>query len=375
MKYILQLGRLSDLCWYEAQQCFGPDFVLERLEKNYVSVEVDAVETLSAILDKTAGVVKAFTVLDQKSEKSEFLDEIVDNLVADHESDFSIFFQPHQNSLSQMKVVKGKLKDLGLSGRYVESQTNGLSASILRHKRVNEYGVVQIGEITYLLKTCWTQNIDHWSIKDINKPNRDPDKGMLPPKLARMMVNFLSPELKSLGKKRLYDPFCGTGTILIEAAELDWEVIGSDLSQDSVNKSGENLHWFTQYKQIQPTYALFSSDATNVSASDLKGKVNAIVTEPFLGKQQPKPAQLPNIFKGLEKLYLGSLKRWTQVLEDGGEVVIVTPLVVDGEKTYSLAKLIDKSRELGYSISSGPLMYSREKTIVQRAIYHLKYHK
>ncbi|MEO8581047.1 MAG: hypothetical protein ABI425_00545 [Patescibacteria group bacterium] len=373
MKNLLQLGRLSDLCWYEAKQSFEPEFELQKLSPTYVSVETDSLETLTRILDKTAGIIKAFSVIDQKNPGESFIDEIVADLVSDHRSDFSVFFQPGQDSLSQMKEIKTKLKEHGLSGRYVTSQSHGLSASILRHHRVNEYGVVQIGELVYLLKTCWVQNIDHWSIKDIDKPNRDPEKGMLPPKLARTMINFLSPGLKSQETKRLYDPFCGTGTILIEGSELGWSVIGSDISQVSVNQSGENLHWFTQYKQIEPQYSLFCSDATQVSSAQLQGKVDAIVTEPFLGKQQPKPDQLPNVFKGLEKLYWGALKRWTQLLNEKGEVVLVTPLVSQGDKTYSLAKMIDKSRELGYSILSGPLTYSREQTVVQRAIYHLKY--
>lgn len=375
MKYLLQLGRISDLCWYEAKQCFEPLFPLTKLDSTYVAVEIDSLQELNAVLDKTAGIIKAFVILDEKTKDDSFLDSIAADLIAEHRSDFSLFFQPHKASLSDMKLVKNRLKENGLSGRYIDSQPGGLSASILRHKRVSEYGIVTIGETAYLLKTCWIQNIDHWSIKDIEKPHRDPERGMLPPKLARMMINFISPELKSQENKTVYDPFCGMGTILIEASELNWTVIGSDLSQTAINQSGENLHWFTQYKNIQPNYSLFTADATQVDASQLKGKVEAIVTEPFLGKQQPKPAQLPNIFKGLEKLYWGTLKRWTQLLANGGEVVMVTPLVELDGKTFSLAKLIDKSSELGYSILSGPLLYSREKTTVQRAIYHLKFNK
>lgn len=48
----------------------------------------------------------------------------------------------------------------------------------------------------------------------------------LHPRLARLMVNLAGP----LGNAVLLDPFCGTGSILIEAAILGLRALGSDLS-------------------------------------------------------------------------------------------------------------------------------------------------
>jgi tRNA G10 N-methylase Trm11 len=338
-------------------------------------VECENNDSLISILDQTAGVIKAFQVITEAPQEDSFTEEITSDLVEKKATDFSVFFHPYKDALSFMKVIKNGLKEHALSGRFVTSKSGGLSASVLIHQSVKEYGILKLAQTVYLTRTCWAQDIDHWSIKDVEKPHRDPERGMLPPKLARMMINFLSPELKTQTNKRLYDPFCGTGTLLIEAAELGWSVIGSDISQTAINQSGENLHWFSQYRGISPDITLFIADASQVTSEQIKGRVQAIVTEPFLGKQQPRPDQLPNIFKGLEKMYWGILKRWTQILEDGGEVVLITPLVQQSKQNYSLEKIIDKSRELGYSILSGPMMYSREHTIVQRAIYHLKYEK
>lgn len=373
MKYLLQMGRLPELGRYEIQQTFPQGSAIQQLTDQYLMVEMAENSQIFDILEQTGGVIKAYQVMTETTEESTFQDSIVADLAADRTTDFSIFYQPHKDSLPQMKEVKKALKEHDLSGRYVTSSPGGLSASILIHHKVTEYGILKIEDTYYLAKGIWTQNIDHWTVKDIQKPNRDPEKGMLPPKLARMMVNFLSPEIKNLPSKRLYDPFCGTGTILIEASELGWSVIGSDIAQSSVNQTGENMHWFYEYTKLPPDSVLFTSDATHTSKEQTNGLVNAIVTEPFLGKQQPKPDQLPNVFKGLEKLYWGALKKWTQLLVPGGEVILITPLVMNGEKRFSLEKMIDKSRELEYSILSGPLMYSREHTIVQRAIYHLKF--
>ncbi|RLI05502.1 hypothetical protein DRO26_01960 [Candidatus Bathyarchaeota archaeon] len=62
----------------------------------------------------------------------------------------------------------------------------------------------------------------------------------LQPKLARCMVN-----LSRVSKgKILYDPFCGTGTIPIEAELMGIEAIGSDLRESMVRGAKTNLNYY-----------------------------------------------------------------------------------------------------------------------------------
>lgn len=366
------MGRLPDLSLYESKQLFAPLGSITQVDEKYLLLETD-----SSVLDtlkSSAGIIKALEVL-QPVNLLELASFIAKDMETHQESTFSVFFHNSPKQHSIFKDVKSSLRDKGISSRYIESSIEGVSAAILTHQKVAEYGVFTLDNEVIVAKTCWIQNIDHWSIKDIEKPHRNPDKGMLPPKLARMMINFLSSEIREKTDKKLLDPFCGTGTVLMEGLELGWQVFGSDLSREAVTQAGENLHWFSQKFSLEEKYALSCLDAAHVDTKSTGGKVAAIVTEPFLGKQQPKPDQLAGMFKGLEKQYLGILKKWTSILENDGEVVIVTPLVETGKKQYDVSKIIDKSREFGYSILSGPLMYSRGHTIVKRAIYHLKYSK
>tara|TARA_A100001037_G_scaffold306798_1_gene355706 strand:+ start:4962 stop:6143 length:1182 start_codon:yes stop_codon:yes gene_type:complete len=60
----------------------------------------------------------------------------------------------------------------------------------------------------------------------------------LDPRLARSMANIACPK----GGK-LLDPFCGTGGILLEAAEVGLEVYGSDADSRMVEGSRDNLEW------------------------------------------------------------------------------------------------------------------------------------
>ena len=77
---------------------------------------------------------------------------------------------------------------------------------------------------------------------------------------------------------------------------------------------------------------------------------------------------MANIFKGLEKLYLGAFKHWTKWLADGARLVVVLPYVQTEKHTYSQQKLIDKLKEWGYTLTVEPVLYARPQAIVQRQI-------
>ena len=60
---------------------------------------------------------------------------------------------------------------------------------------------------------------------------------MIPPKLARTMINLAVGENdpKSI---TVFDPFCGTGTILMEGLMVGVTVMGSDLDHEAVHGAG-----------------------------------------------------------------------------------------------------------------------------------------
>ena len=72
-------------------------------------------------------------------------------------------------------------------------------------------------------KKLWAAKSDKRFVARVpkNKPKRHP--AMLKPKLARLLVNLTG------AKKQLLDPFCGTGSILIEAGVLGLKPLGSDI--------------------------------------------------------------------------------------------------------------------------------------------------
>jgi len=93
----------------------------------------------------------------------------------------------------------------------------------------------------------------------------------LNPYLARAMVN-----ISEINKSKiLYDPFCGSGSILIEAALMGFKIIGSDINYKMIRGTSLNL----KALDIQDFY-LLRTDARNFC---IKSPFN-IVTDPPYGR-------------------------------------------------------------------------------------------
>lgn len=109
----------------------------------------------------------------------------------------------------------------------------------------------------------------------------------LRPRLAKALIN-----LSEIEKGKLLDPFCGGGGILIEAALMNYNIIGYDLSKYMLIRCEKNLkhHKIKEYK-------LKHKDATKKLE-----KVNLIVTDPPYG-------MTTSLFrKDISKLYEKFLK-------------------------------------------------------------------
>jgi len=93
----------------------------------------------------------------------------------------------------------------------------------------------------------------------------------MPAKLARCMVNLARPKKDDL----LLDPFCGTGSFLIEAALMDCRVLGFDAQNRMVKGSLRNMRFFNlEYD------GLAVADAKHLPVT----KVDCIVTDPPYGR-------------------------------------------------------------------------------------------
>ena len=137
----------------------------------------------------------------------------------------------------------------------------------------------------YVGRTAQVQDADAWSARDYGRPRRDDRGGMLPPKLARMMVNLA--RVPKGGA--LLDPFCGSGTVLMEAALATdaGRIMGSDIAQRCIQDTQANNDWLISENLLDrganQKFSVFQSDARQIDKKIPPRSVDAVVTEGWLG--------------------------------------------------------------------------------------------
>ena len=106
-----------------------------------------------------------------------------------------VFWENSENLDKLHQEVKDNLE----KGRFVIAKDEfGVSPVINRKHKIDEFFLDVANNQTW--QTVWAHNFMHWIKKDRHMPHIDPQAGMLPPKIARSMVNLvpLSPEGKTL---------------------------------------------------------------------------------------------------------------------------------------------------------------------------------
>lgn len=372
--YYFQLGSTPELSFKELELVLA-GYQLDRVAVDVVKAELASDEVALQLIKTLGGTVKILQELAtvENVNKDQIADQLIKILLEKKPNTFAIaeWGRDHLPKI-EASDLKSLVRKQGLNLSYKDQTRHGLSASLLlHHQEIFELVILQTLANTIIAKTVAVQDIDDWTNRDRGKPYSDRKKGMLPPKVARIMVN-----LASTPAITVYDPFCGSGTILLEALMLGHCVIGSDLDPVSVQGTQQNINWLKQNYQLPTslTDQVFAQDATHVDKKQLAQPISCIITEPFLGKPTPREEEVANIFKGLEKLYLGVFKQWQSILADGAEVIIILPLIETSRHTFNLEGLIDKLVNFGYTTVFQPIIYKRPQAIVQRQIIKFKYH-
>ncbi len=91
------------------------------------------------------------------------------------------------------------------------------------------------------------------------------------PKLARCMVNLTRPKANDI----VFDPFCGTGSMLIEAGLIGYQTVGIDIDPKMVKGSLVNLRHFGI-----ASLGLIVGDACNLGLKEIAH----VVTDPPYGR-------------------------------------------------------------------------------------------
>jgi SAM-dependent methyltransferase len=267
---------------------------------------------------------------------------------------------------SQLKTfligVKKELVAHQLSARFLNKDFKNLTSAQVELQgltRGKGYEVILIpaGGQCYYAVTHAVQPFDEYKSRDYEKRVRDAKVGMLPPKLAQMLINLAGVTRGSA----LYDPFCGTGTVLIEAGLLGYTVLGSDLDPRMVAAAEANL--VSQSLAGETWVADAAVPRTALSA-------DVVVSEGYLGPPRrtvPNAAEHERIFAQLTELYT-NLFSWLPV----SRVVVTLPVYMQAgrvvaESATPITRAI-QAKTTWRRVDSGKLLYVRPDQTVGRQV-------
>lgn len=381
--YIFILGSNPILSKAEIN-CFFHNPPITSLTPNTILLKLtQSVSNPQNILDQLGGTIK---ILEYKVQTTDDFFSALQNFIIKNPQlprDIGIsYYNFNKNLFSHLIKLKKELKQNNLSKRFViNNEGQPLNAATINQNRLLEKGVeivlIKNNREIIIGQTIAYQNIDSYTKRDYGKPKPDPISGMLPPKLAQIMLNLGHTQ----ANQTIYDPFCGSGVILQEALLRNISIIGSDISQIAVNNTIANLKWLNQtFKLSQANFrpnlekSIFCADATK---QILDKAVDAIITEPFLGpplKTQITPADAISKIESLLPLYRNFLINSTNNLKKSGFLVMVLPVFQTLSQTVAidLTRLLDQNLQKNYNIIHSDLIYSQPNQRINRQLLVLQ---
>ncbi|MDR1992105.1 MAG: THUMP domain-containing protein [Nitrososphaerota archaeon] len=153
-------------------------------------------------------------------------------------------------------------------GRQILDQTPGVTVN-LRNPDKTFLGVITTSKLILGLKLTDITSKTFSERRPRKKPFFHPSA--MPSKMARCMVNLAHAKVESV----LLDPFCGTGTSLIEAAFIGCHTVGVDAQRRMIFGTKKNLAYFG----IEAEGLIFG-DSRKIPLV----RVDAVVTDPPYGR-------------------------------------------------------------------------------------------
>lgn len=386
---LLQLGRETELCYEEAHRLAVLNgWTAQRYSQALVSLTgPGSIEDLGRVLDESGGIIRAIEPVPVPEEdvalvaKSEALRPTGPWALSALSSDL------RSQRESVREAVRQRIQDdpeaQGREERAAPGEYEVVPARVWEKRLVERgleiclfrtpEGAVGVG------KTVWVYSPEDFASRDLEKPFRPRKRGLLPPKLARQMINLArTPQARSL-----LDPFCGSGVVLIEGVLLGFDVMGSDMREEAIDQTRENLKWlFTSGPPEYPARLkeLRRADARLISTVFYPLSIDMVVGEGDLGP--PVRGKLPRKLAAetsqkLEPLYVRAFAEIRTLLSAGGRVCLATPFWQPNDGDPIHMNLVRKLGLMGYrpGLSTGdlkPVLYRRADQRVGRAIYVLE---
>ena len=388
MQYLAVLGREPELSNAELESVIGSFGVVKKVALNLSLFESEEVPDIHRL----GGVLKIAQKLEEKP--LEYLSKL-DGKITIGISDYNKGVSKKSVSLEAMKLKKILVRH-GKSVRVVMGDSAVLSTATSLHNGLGAKNPKKCEFIKF--KNDWylvvgVQDIDAYARRDRGRPARDAKVGMLPPKLAQILINLcgsLKPGAVVL------DPFCGTGVLLQEALLMGYFAYGTDISERMIEYSNRNLeHLFlgprpagpspraagasTRAAALRnPSKQLFQVSVGDATSFRWQLPIEAVACEGYLGKPMskiPSEMELKEQKQECGSIVLGFLKNLAAQIKTNTPVVIAIPAWLRENGKYSRLEILDQIKDMGYNVenkSREGLLYHRDGQIVARDIIILR---
>jgi tRNA G10 N-methylase Trm11 len=374
MKYFFLPGRLEDLSWAEfnsvCESTLNVDYKASRLKK-YFLLETEY-DDIPKLFSRLGGCIKCGVFLEKDLDVKELSDK--------KKVIFGISSYTQKISLRDIKKLSQNFKEefskSGIKVRFVlPREGNSLSsAQVLNHNLLNDGFELVLFE-NEMGKTLAIQDIESFSARDYDKPFVDSKMGVLPVKLARMMVNMAG----LVEGQTLWDPFCGSGNVLLEGLDLGYNVLGSDIDAKSLEGTKSNVDWAKNKFGYKNASNIFYLDILNISQSKLdivkKGNIDGIVCEPYMGEPQRNVIEFGFAQKLVKQHYVlvEALFKALDELDIGKKINVVVVFPSYKTKDGWICIEDDALNFKNTKLKVRDLHWSRINSIIKRLIFVFEY--
>ena len=189
--------------------------------------------------------------------------------------DFKAVIQPGESFVVRINRIKNyadaEINTMTLEielGAQILNQTEGAKVN-LKNPDKTIIGIITDDKLILGLKLTDITSKTFSERRPRKKPFFHPSA--MPSKMARCMINLAHAKAESV----LLDPFCGTGTSLIEATFIGCRAVGIDAQRRMIKGTKKNLEFFNIAAE-----GLLMADSRKIPLY----KVDAIVTDPPYGR-------------------------------------------------------------------------------------------
>lgn len=396
MSSVFILGRQPALGMAELESLYGAD-ALQPLGSQAVVVDVEPKDVPMSRLGGSMRLAKLLNYLPY-TDWGKIEDYITDQLplhtayVPEGKIRIGISLYGLRVGLRQLNnsglAFKKAIKSTGRSVRVVPNKELELNTAQVIHNQLTgptgmELLLIRDGDRVALAQTVAVQDIDAYAARDQARPMRDARVGMLPPKLAQIIVNLAVGAVEDLeapvvgAGSTILDPFCGTGVVLQEALLMGYQAYGTDLEPRMIEYSRGNLDWLSETTHMQlPAQKLEVGDATS---HHWKQPISAIACETYLGRPLnsiPTPEILNKIMTDCDTIHSKFLRNLARQIPSGTKLCIGVP-AWKTKNGFKHLRTLDSLEELGYNrisfvhVDARDLIYHRENQVVARELVTL----